>query len=76
MDRDKCVKLATTQYYGTESMYPSSSCDKMCPTYRGELSKVVSRSFLIDHIEATIFDKGPITVGTMCTKIMERKGSV
>ena len=36
----------------------------------------MNRSFLIDHIEASIFDKGPVTVGSLCTKIMERKGSV
>jgi len=75
-DRDKRFKLATEQYYGSESMNPSSSCDKMCLTYRGESAKIVSRSFLIDCIEASIFNKGPVTVSTLCTKIMKRKGSV
>ena len=48
----------------------------MCPTCRGESAKVVNRSLLINHIEATIFDKFPVTVGTLITNIMERKGSV
>ena len=48
----------------------------MCPACRGETAKVVKRSFLIDHIEATVFENGPVSVGKLCSKLMDRKGSI
>ena len=48
----------------------------MCPSYRGEKSSPVRRSVLIDHIEASIFDNGPVTVGRLYAKLVDKKGSI
>ena len=66
--------MATEEYYGTDSLHSTIVCNNMCPSCRGETSKPVKRSFLIDHIEASIFDSGPVSVSKLCSKI--RKGSI
>lgn len=37
---------------------------------------VVQCSYLIDHMEALVFDNGHISVGPLSEKILERKGCV
>ena len=76
IDRQKCFVVATEEYYGTNSRDSNLNCNKMCPTCRGEKAKVVKRSFLVDHVEASVFDSGPVSIGKLCTKLMERKGSI
>ena len=36
----------------------------------------MNRSFLIDHLEAEVFAEGSVTLGKLCTKLLERNGSV
>ena len=33
-------------------------------------------NFLVDHLEAEVFADGSVTLGKLCSKILERKGSV
>ena len=74
--RDKCFKCMTDEYYGNSMLPVPEDCGGCCPKCRGEKSRVVKRSFLVDHMEASVFDNGPVNVGPLSAKILERKGSV
>ena len=76
LQRDKCFKRMTNEYYGNNMVPSSDNCNGCCPVCRGESARMVKRQFLIDHMEATIFDNGPVSVGVLSTKILERKGLV
>ena len=55
---------------------PSLTCDKLCPSCRGESIKVVKRDVLIDKMESDIFDQGSVILGTLATKILASKGPI
>ena len=76
MSRDKCMREAVECYYGSGILRLPLTCDKLCPTCRGEKAKTVNRSFLVDHLEAEVFADGSVTLGKLCVKLLERKGSV
>jgi len=75
-DKKDCFVVATEEYHGIDSIDVNMTCNKMCPMCREETAKVVKRSFLIDHIEASVFNNGPVGIGKLCSKIMDRKGSI
>lgn len=52
------------------------TCDNMRPTCRGKTMKMVKRACLTNHIEASVFKNGLVSVGKLCSKIIERKGSI
>ena len=54
----------------------SDNSNGCCPMCRGKSAQVIKRKFLIDHMELTIVDNGPVSVGVISTKILERKGLV
>ena len=43
---------------------------------RGESARLIKQQFLIDPMEASIFDNEPVSIGGLSTKILERKGLV
>ena len=76
LDREKCFQVATEDYYGKNTLQSSDTCGNTCPSCRGENSSPVRKSVLIDPIEASIFDSGPVTIGIFCAKLVGKKGSI
>ena len=76
MCRNKCILQNIEEYYGAVVPDPPLTCDKLCPSCRGESIKVVKRDVLIDKMESDIFDQGSVTLGTLATKILNSKGSI
>ena len=73
LQRDTCFKRATDEYYGNNMLPLSDSCNGCCPNCRGETARVIRRSFLIDYTEASFFDNGPVIVGGLSAKILEKR---
>ena len=68
--RDACFECMTDEYYGNSMLLVQEDCGGCCPKCRGEKSRVVKRSFLVDHMEALVFDNGPVNVGPLSVKIL------
>ena len=52
MSRDKCMREAIECHYGPGILPVLPTCNKLGPTYKGEKSKTVSRSLLVDHLKS------------------------
>ena len=76
MCRDKCILQSIEEYYGALTPDPKLTCAKLCPSCRGESARVIRRAVLIDHLEADVFDKGSVTLGTFSSKLLTKKGSI
>lgn len=76
LQRDKYFKRTTDEYFSNPMVSSSDNCNGCCPVCHGESAQIMKLQFLIDHIEATIFDSGCVSVGVLSSKILERKGSV
>ena len=76
MCRDKCIRQSIEEYYGAKVPDPPLTCPRLCPSCRGELSKKIKRSNLIDHLEADVFDQGSVTLGTFATKLITKKNAI
>ena len=73
--RDICVRELIKRHYGLGIRDDAILCETMCPSCRGELSKVVDRLFLIDHMESEVFIEGSVSLGKLSSKLLERKGT-
>ena len=76
LQQENRFKDITDEYYGNNILAVSDDCHGYCPKCRGEKARVVKRDFLVDHLEASVFGKGPVSAGILSAKVIERKESV
>ena len=48
-------------------------CVGICPTYHGEGYSIIKRNFIVDYIDATVFDYDSMTLATLSTYILKMK---
>ena len=68
MCRSKCILQSIEEYYGAVVPNPPITCNRLCPSCRGESFRIVNRNILIDKIESDIFDKGSVSIRVFASK--------
>ena len=71
-----CLQQTFSVYYGNRNVPTVPPCVTSCPFCRKEIGRKVNKDFLIDLMESSIFDKGPVRPGTLSTNLNAHKGSV
>ena len=60
LSRDTCFCELIKRYYGSGVNDQAIECGTMCPSCRGESSKIINRLFLVDYMESAVFINGTV----------------
>ena len=72
----QCIQQYFSVYYGHTNIPTIAPCRTRCPFCRCDIGRKINKEFLIDFMEATVFENGPVRPAVLASKLLSRKGSV